>query len=90
MNISSDWIVYYLRSYGLCEGVHNIKIGIAVKNAFDSMGCKQNPMGEQVLAPPPKRSETALATDGRRYDIALADLPEFFKKLSEALEVELN
>lgn len=89
MKISSDWIVYYLRSFGMCEGVHNRKIGYAISEVLAGMNCPQNPVGKQILAPN-KISETGLAENGLQYDIKPESLPEFFKKLSEALEFDLN
>jgi hypothetical protein len=89
VKISSDWIVYYLRSFGLCEGVHNRKIGTAISNVLSSMNCPQNPEGKQFTAPT-KISETGLAEHGLQYDIKPENLPELFKKLSEVLEFNLD
>ena len=32
MKISSDWVIYLFRSFGICEGVDNRKIGTAMSN----------------------------------------------------------
>jgi len=88
VKISSDWVVYYLRSFNICEGVHNRKIGHAVEVVLADMGCPQMPKGKRMMAPS-KVSETDLAIRGFHYDILPKDLPKFFKKLAEALEFDL-
>jgi hypothetical protein len=89
MKISSDWIIYLFRSFGICEGVHNRKIGQAVSEALASMNCPQNPVGKPIPSPT-KVAETELAEYGLHYDIKPENLPELFKKLSEALEFDLD
>jgi hypothetical protein len=88
VKISSDWVVYYLRSFNLCEGVHNRKIGIAVSKVLEEMNCPQDPKGKQIFAPS-KISETDLADRGLQYVVKPEDLAEFFKKLAEELDFEL-
>lgn len=89
MKISSDWIVYYLRSFGLCEGVHNRKIGQAVSQVLSGMNCPQDPLGKQMPAPT-KISENELADYGLQYVVKPEDLPKLFKKLAEELDFELT
>ncbi len=89
MKISSDWIIYLFRSFGICEGVNNRIIGTAVSNALASMNCPQNPKGKPIPAPS-KVSEIELAEHGLQYDIKPENLPELFKKLAEALEFDLG
>jgi len=89
VKISSDWIVYYLRSFGFCEDVHNRKIGQVVSQVLSSMHCPQDPLGKQVPAPT-KVSETELADRGLQYVVRPEDLMELFKKLAEELDFELT
>ncbi len=90
MKISSDWVVYYIRSYGVCKDSSNSALGIAIKDVLEGMGCPQDPKGVQVRSPLFNEMHEALAKAGFAkigfsYDIDSKRLPLFFKTLSERL-----
>lgn len=45
MKISSDWVVYYIRSCGVCRDISNLVLGKKIKDVLSDMGCPQNPRG---------------------------------------------
>lgn len=95
MKISSDWVVYYIRSCGLCKVVHNTTLGLQIKEVLSGMGCPQSPEGVHVRSPfynkmHEEMTEAGFANSGFTYDIEMRRLPEFFKKLSDQLGVRFE
>jgi hypothetical protein len=96
MKISSDWVVYYLRSFGLCDdNTSNAKIGRAVKQVLDGMGCIIDRKIVQVKSPVVRAmeaefSKSEFAKIGCVYDLNVNRLQEFFKKLSDVLGIKLE
>jgi len=96
MKISSDWVVYYLRSFGLCDSnTSNAQIGRAVKQVLDGMGCIVDRKIVQVKSPVVRAmeeefSKTEFAKIGCVYDLSVDRLPEFFRKLCGALKIKLE
>lgn len=95
MKISSDWIVYYIQSFGLYDSKTNRPIGTAVKNVLVEMGCTPTTSVPQVKSPlliamQKEFGESEYAKIGRVYDIDVDRLPEFFKKLADALCFSLD
>ena len=96
MKISSDWVVYYLRSFSLCDAnTSNAQIGRAVKQVLDGMGCIVDRKIVQVRSPVVRSmeaefSKTEFAKVGCVYDLSIERLPEFFKKLSVVLKIKLK
>jgi len=95
MKISSDWVVYYIRSFNLYEHSSNIPIGRAVKQVLTEMGCVEDPVIIQVKSPvvsalKKEFSESEFAKIGCVYDMSIDRLPEFFKKVGNALGIEIS
>jgi hypothetical protein len=95
MKISSDWVVYYIRSCGVCRNVPNNTLGLQIKEVLSGMGCPQNPEGVQVRSPlynamHEELAKAGFARAGLTYDIELNRLPEFFRKLSDRLGVRFE
>jgi hypothetical protein len=95
MKISSDWVVYYLRSFNLCEASSNNAIGKAVKKVLTEMGCIEDPTVVQVKSPVVRAmkeefGESDFAKIGCVYDLPVDRLPEFFKKVGQALKIILD
>ena len=95
MKISSDWVVYYLRSFDLYDNPSNVPIGMAVKRVLTEMGCIEDPTVIQVKSPVVRAMkeefrETEFAKIGCVYDLSIDRLPEFFKKLGMTLGVDLT
>jgi hypothetical protein len=95
MKISSDWVAYYIRSFNLYSSKTNRPIGQAVKNVLVEMGCTPTTSVPQVKSPllramQKEFGESEYAKIGRVYDINIDRLPEFFKKVGDALGIEIN
>lgn len=94
MKISSDWVVYYLRSFNIFDDPSNIPIGKAVKRVLTGMGCIEDPTVIQVQSPIVRAlkeefGESDFAKIGCVYDLDIDRLPEFFKKLGAALGIDI-
>jgi hypothetical protein len=95
MKISSDWIVYYIRSFNLYDNPSNVPIGRAVKQVLTEMGCIEDPAVIQIKSPVVRAmkkefGESEFAKVGCVYDLSIDRLTEFFKELSIKLGIEIK
>ena len=95
MKISSDWVIYYVRSWGICENIHNRALGRHIGDIMTDMGCTRSKKRAQVRSLFKKTeneepTNDKFARSGYTYDIEMSRLPEFFTKLSDRLGVRFE